>query len=346
MRVTYGRCVSSWPEFIFPPLSLDASTFSRVLMLTASIAPLHRFDADLADHQLVAFNVGHDHAFYGLWAPRADANDAFVARVAMYSPRRYRAIAVHDGVRCLDIVIDDSSFDLHDLQPLGEDLLVISARSQRHENGEAVANGRIYNADGCFKQAIVLGDGIGALQTGGDGTIWAGYFDEGVIGNNGWTQPLGASGLVAWNRDGEAVYRYSPPASTDMMTDCYAVNVADDATWCYYYTQFPLVRIQNGLETGVWKPAVQGSHGFAVGDGYALFGGGYADYDHIQLFALHDDGGTERVASFTLTDERGRRLPGHNLVGRGQSLYFRNDEAIYRFDISTALRLAREDLPR
>ncbi len=310
-------------------------------MLTASIAPLHRFDEDLADHQLVAFNVGHDHSFYGLWAPHADANDAFAAR-AMDTPRRYRAIAVRDGARCLDIAIDDAPFDLHDLQSLGEDLLVVSARSQRRSGGEADANGRIYGSDGACKRAIVLGDGIGALQTGGDGTIWTGYFDEGVIGNNGWTQPLGASGLVAWNRDGEAVYRYSPPAGTDRMTDCYAVNVADDATWCYYYTQFPLVRIENGRETGVWKPAVQGSHGFAVGGGYALFGGGYADYDHIQLFALHDDGGSERIASFALTDEHGRRLPGHNLVGRGQSLYLRNDDAIYRFDIGTALRHMRE----
>ncbi len=311
-------------------------------MIEAALAALYRHDADLAEHRLIALNVGPDDTLYGLWAPRSDADDGLAARRGPQHPRRYLATVVRAGVRMLAVAIDDAPFDLHDLQPLGDDLLLISARSQRHENGEAEANGRIYGADGRFKHAIMLGDGIGALQTSGDGTIWAGYFDEGVIGNNGWTQPLGASGLVAWNRDGEAVYHYSPPAGTDMMTDCYAINVADDATWCYYYTQFPLVRIEHGRETGVWKPAVQGSHGFAVGGGYALFGGGYADYDHIQLFALRDAGSSERVASFALTDEHGRRLPGHNVVGRGQSLYLRNDDAIYRFDIGTALRLMQE----
>jgi hypothetical protein len=323
-------------------------------MIQTALIPLHRFDADLSEHRLIASNIGYDHALYGLWAPRLDADDTFKLRTQR-SPRRYRATAIRDGIRTLDIAIDDAPFDLHDIQSLGEDLLLISARSQRRDSGDADANGRIYGADGRFKRAILLGDGIGALQTARDGAIWTGYFDEGVIGNREWTTPLGATGLVAWRVVGDAVdgstdtgsealYRYSPPAGTEAMTDCYAINVADDATWCYYYTGFPLVRIEDGRESGVWKPSVQGSHGFAVGDGYALFGGGYGDYDHIQLFALHDDGRSERIASFAPTDEHGRRLPGHNIIGRGHSLYFRSEEAIYRFDIGTALRLAREHL--
>ncbi|TXI45554.1 MAG: hypothetical protein E6Q50_16015 [Lysobacter sp.] len=304
-----------------------------------------RFDADFADWRLIAFNVGPDGALFGLWVPRIDdrndRHDASRTRTAG-GARRYRVVSQRECVRALDLVVDDAPMELHDAQPLGEDVLLVGGRCRRFANGNAEANGRIYGADGAFRRAIVLGDGIGAVQTARDGRIWTGYFDEGVIGNLGWTSPLGASGLVGWDDDGAIRYRYSPPAGTDAILDCYAINVADDAVWCYYYTDFPLVRIEHGRETGVWRPEVRGAHGFAVGAGYALFGGGYGDYDRIRLIALKDDGRCETLADFALEDERGRRLPGHHCVGRGQSLYFRNDEAIHRFDIGTALRLVRE----
>ncbi|MBP6749356.1 MAG: hypothetical protein KA144_06930 [Xanthomonadaceae bacterium] len=310
--------------------------------LTYAPPAVQRFDADLGDWRLIAFNIGPDRALFGLWVPRVDETGDGLPSRAPQARRRYRVVSHHDSVRTLDLAIDDAPLDLHDAQPLGDDVLLIGGRSRRHANGDAEANGRLYGADGAFRRAIVLGDGIGTVQTARDGTIWTGYFDEGVFGNLGWTEPLGASGLVAWGDDGAIRYRYSPPASTDAIVDCYAINVADDATWCYYYTDFPLVRIEHGRETGVWRPEVRGAHGFAVGAGYALFGGGYGDYDRIRLIALKDDGRCETLADFALEDERGRRLPGHHCVGRGQSLYFRNDEAIHRFDIGTALRLVRE----
>ena len=75
--------------------------------------------------------------------------------------------------------------------------LVVGARCRWAESGpelNALAidqNGRIYRR-GC------LGDGIQHLQVAGDGTIWVGYFDEGVFGNMGWgspgPEPLGAGG--------------------------------------------------------------------------------------------------------------------------------------------------------
>lgn len=313
--------------------------------LTYAPPVVQRFDAGFADWRLIAFNVGPDGALFGLWVPRLDdrndRDDASHTRTAD-GARRYRVVSQRDGVRTLDLIVDDAPMELHDAQPLGDDVLLVGGRCRRFANGDAEANGRIYGADGAFRRAIVLGDGIGTMQTARDGRIWTGYFDEGVIGNFGWTRPLGASGLVAWDADGTAQYRYSPPAGTDAIVDCYAINVADDAVWCYPYTDFPLVRIENGRETGVWRPDVRGSHGFAIGGGYALFGGGYGDYDRIRLIALREDGHCETLADFALEDERGRRLPGHHCVGRGQSLYLRSDEAIHRFDIGTALRWVRE----
>lgn len=321
---------------------MTSSRRAPIPSLTYAPPAAQRFDADLGDWRLIAFNVGPDRALFGLWVPRIDESDDGLPSRIPQTRRRYRVVSHRDGVRTLDLAIDDAPLALHDAQPLGDDVLLVCGRCRRFPNGETEANGRIYGIDGAFRRAIVLGDGIGTVQAARDGTIWAGYFDEGVIGNRGWRTPLGASGLVGWDGDGAIRYRYSPPAGTDAILDCHAINVADDATWCYYYTDFPLVRIEHGRETGVWRPEVRGAHGFAVGSGYALFGGGYGDYDRIRLIALQDDGRCETLADFTLEDERGRRLPGHHCVGRGQSLYFRNDEAIHRFDIGTALRLVRE----
>jgi hypothetical protein len=66
--------------------------------------------------------------------------------------------------------------------------LVVGARCRWTEpspelNALAIdQNGRILRR-GC------LGDGIKHLQVAADGTIWAGYFDEGVFGNFGWGGP-------------------------------------------------------------------------------------------------------------------------------------------------------------
>lgn len=38
-----------------------------------------------------------------------------------------------------------------------------------------------------------------------DGRIVTSYFDEGIFGNFGWDQPLGASGLVVWDEQGRVL---------------------------------------------------------------------------------------------------------------------------------------------
>ena len=60
-------------------------------------------------------------------------------------------------------------------------------------------NGRIYTNKGKFVRDILLGDGIQTVQATSEGVIWTSYFDEGIFGNYGWDNPLGSSGLVAWD---------------------------------------------------------------------------------------------------------------------------------------------------
>lgn len=82
-----------------------------------------------------------------------------------------------------------------------------------------------------------FGDGINDVIVLSDGRIVTSYFDEGVFGNYGWEQPLGASGLVVWSKDGSAVWE-----ADRGICDCYAMNIDDsERLWYYYYTEFELV---------------------------------------------------------------------------------------------------------
>jgi hypothetical protein len=126
------------------------------------------------------------------------------------------------------------------------------------------------------------------------------------------------------------------------MCDCYALNVAADTdVWCYYYTEFPLVRIRGRQIDGVWKTRLAGSHAFAVSDGHALFSGEYNEQDVYHLLELGADGGVEKLAKIRLADERGNRLAGEHVVGRGDTLHVLDGLRLYKIDVATAINAVK-----
>ncbi|WP_440117757.1 hypothetical protein [Paenibacillus sp. QZ-Y1] len=78
--------------------------------------------------------------------------------------------------------------------------------------------------DGNTIREFLLGDGIQSVQVTKNGTIWTSYFDEGVFGNNGWSNPIGSQGLVAWDEHGNKLYE---DHAADI-ADCYALNVVNE----------------------------------------------------------------------------------------------------------------------
>jgi hypothetical protein len=152
--------------------------------------------------------------------------------------------------------------------------LVVGARCTWTQSGpelNALAidqNGRIFRR-GC------LGDGIAHLQVAGDGTIWAGYFDEGVFGNMGWggpgPAPLGAGGIVAWSPGFEKIWELDPEEG--LVADCYTLNVAPGEVLACPYTDFPVVRIRDQQKTVTATSGVSGPAGIiASGDQVAIIG--------------------------------------------------------------------------
>jgi hypothetical protein len=296
------------------------------------------------ERNVVGFNVGPRGEVYLVLALEPldyrteDNGFATFPKTVPRSPQRYRVLAIREGDVELDLVIDHEPFNIHDIQPLADDLLLVCARSTYRGPNDFDLNGRVYSRDGTFVREFLLGDGIAAIQATTRGELWASYFDEGIFGNYGWRNPVGAAGLVAWSDKGEKLYDYEADGSLGAMSDCYALNVAtDEDVWCYYYTDFPLVQLREKRIASTWKVPVAGSHAFAVAPGHALFAGGYEDRDTFQLVRLGLDGVVTQIGQFELKDEGDATVKAERTIGRGGSLYVLSEGILYVIAIDDVL---------
>lgn len=154
----------------------------------------------------------------------------------------------------------------------GGETLIVAPRCRRRSAEDIENNAAVFAPDGTIARRFCLGDGIEDVQVSTKGDLWVSYFDEGVIGNRGWKHPMGANGLVRFNSHGERQWGFTP----EVILDCYALNVAADCVWAYYYTEFELARIdaEGGIER--WPTAIRGARAVAVGAHAVFFAGGYA----------------------------------------------------------------------
>jgi hypothetical protein len=102
-------------------------------------------------------------------------------------------IVIHNGRQVVRrVAVGELQIAHPHLQPLPrEDVLVVGARCFRFQDGSAEQNARVYSAEGELLREFVLGDGIQDLQVTSTGHIWVSYFDEGIFGNYGWSEPIG-----------------------------------------------------------------------------------------------------------------------------------------------------------
>jgi hypothetical protein len=311
-------------------------------MLTLS--PIVQLNSVVTHGNRVAFNVGPDGRVYVVVALKPldyrieDPGWASFAKTMPETPQNYRIIAFQDHQIVLDLNIEEEKFNIHDVQPLPDDQILLACfRSNYRSPTDIEKNGRIYHQSGELSREILLGDGIQVMQTTADGMIWTGFMDEGIFGNFGWDQPMGASGLVAWSAAGDKIYDFQPTDDLDSICDCYALNVASDSdVWLYYYTEFPLVHLHEQKIQSVWEMPIAGSDGFAVSGDRALFRGDYDDPDTYHLFALNDNDEVELLQQFQLADETGQKMTAERVVSRGSSLYILSNESVYQVDVASA----------
>ena len=85
------------------------------------------------------------------------------------------------------------------LQPLGDEYLIVGIRCHNLPEGPEL-NAMVFDEKGCMIREFCLGDGITDVLTIPEKKIITGYFDEGILGNFGWNNPIGSCGMIEWDR--------------------------------------------------------------------------------------------------------------------------------------------------
>jgi hypothetical protein len=288
---------------------------------------------------LVAFNVGPDGEVFIVYAMKPTDYQfsqglAIFPKIFGEAPQVYRILKIRDATVVMDMCIENEKFNIHDVQPMADKLLLASARSEYRGSNDFDLNGRAYSRDGVLVSEILLGDGVQSIQATRSGEIWVSYFDEGVLGNFGWDKPFGASGLLALDHSGQTIYQFEPNGKLDHIVDCYALNVATDSdVWCYYYTDFPLVQIQNKKIVASWNVPVSGSSAFAIDGDLVLFAGGYDHRKEFEVVRLNSDGTAKLLRRLSLRDAKGAIVVPERIVGRGAQLFVLSGESLYEIKL-------------
>lgn len=208
----------------------NAFDFSRMI---------HEFS--LESFKLISFSIGSDDAVYFHFerddpdtcdTAESETSPDVTLRVIIMSVDWTSGEVIH--TECFDLGKQGANF--HYCQPLGEDLLLLGARSQYYGNGRGEENALLITKKGELIRKFCLGDGIGKCLVNDKREIITAYFDEGVFGNYGWNinNTLGSAGLVVWNEFGQKIWENS----RFQICDCYAMTVDLTGTiWFSYYSE-------------------------------------------------------------------------------------------------------------
>lgn len=270
--------------------------------------------APTPDAELVAVSIGPASQALALWAD--DSN------------RRLVTTQVGGEVAAVVPIRDSIEVRYPRLQPLPDGHILIA--DSRWRSGSP-ANAWVYSGDGTLLTAGGLGDAIEHLLVDANGEVWVGYFDEGVFGGYKHSD----HGLARFTTDLQATWTYPFDAEFGDISDCYVLNVDGEVAWAYYYTNFPIVRIEQDV-IGGWATNVAGAKGLLVRDTTVALVGTYDNPHQVTRGSLLSDGRFEEGATGELNTEsrdfesvRGRQA----WFCRGASLHVFVEQRRYRADL-------------
>jgi hypothetical protein len=254
------------------------------------------------------------HAEFERWRDQAQRGDTLARRPDLWDGR-LRLTAFDGSTECDAIEVPACGWQKVDRLPDGR-WLVAAARAAPDEN-----NARLYAADGVPGATFAMGDGIAHIQCAADGTIWVGYFDEGVFSgpmeDGSW--PISSSGIARFGPDGRVLWKFNDQERAGLsIDDCYALTLDGSTPWCCPYTDFPIVQIERDTVKR-WRNKVAGAKALAVEGDLVLLAGGYrGQSERIALLRLGDDQAHQIGEwQFEQLDRNAARL----LQGRGETLH-------------------------
>ncbi|MDQ0114525.1 hypothetical protein [Paenibacillus harenae] len=250
-------------------------------------------------------------------------------RAAINKTYTYKVLIVEDE-RIEEAVIPRQHFHYHYVQPLQNHLLLVGARCSYYRTGKYDLNAKVYDYEGNSVREFLLGDGIQSVQVTEKGTIWTSYFDEGVFGNYGWDDPIGASGLLAWDEHGNKIYENR---AADI-ADCYALNVVNEKEiWFYYYTDFSLGCISSGprqAKVNFMNPEISGSSGFSTDGYHFLFDAGYGKHGTFILKKNEKPGSLTKGHKIRFANGQANPIKPDSQDFRKNRVLFREGNLLYQ----------------
>lgn len=295
------------------------------------LQPLVDIATYMEGFEIVSSSLGGNGCIYVLLIDKIPEREkGMFVQTSLHQFHTYKILIINQ-LQIQELILTEK-FNYHYLQPLGENrLLLVGARAKKYQNRDAGRdcdyNAKVYDFSGNIITEFCLGDGIQDVQVTAEGTIWTSYFDEGVYGNYGWDEPIGASGLIAWDEQGNKKFE-NKVASID---DCYALNVvSENEVWFYYYTDFKLGYIQGGTDQPqitFMDPHISGSSGFCTDGDHFLFDAGYRKHGTYILKKLGKSGNLVDKQSVKFINESGEKLflsslrKNQLLLNQGNRLY-------------------------
>lgn len=229
----------------------------------------------------------------------------------------------------------------HGYRAMGEDCGLLFNVRCHYNNGEVEKNGIIYDlTHKKILRGITLGDGIASVKTSPSHKIWCTFFDEGIYGNFGWggkVEPLGHSGLVAFDEYGKKLYDYPLPYANGekvpgynypLVDECYVLNVIDEDAWVCP-AEGNIIRVSENKTIEWWNipESVHGAHA-AIQNRQALF----CCDKKLYLVALENDHKSSIVREFAYAQIPGR-WKWEWCIGVRDSIYLFGGTSVYRIGI-------------
>lgn len=208
--------------------------------------------------------------------PPAETEDAY----------EYKVVHLQNGHKRV-LRLPNEKWNYHMVQPIdGNQLMLVGARSVYHNDNWIDENARVFDWDGQQIRSFCLGDGIEFVYVTGDSRIWTGYFDEGVYGNYGWDDPIGSTGMVGWDHDGNIL---ATQTGEPHIGECSALNIAaDEEIW--FLTGFAdVIGVRKNGATEYYRTDTPGFSAFAVnGDTMIVYREYFGKHSFFRLARSRD----------------------------------------------------------
>jgi hypothetical protein len=299
------------------------------------LQPWFDLRSHLEGYEPATVTLAHDNSLLILAAkPPRDLHEhkgiGIFPKIHPHLPSEFLLIR-YDGNNTSKIFLHSQNWNYHHAQVLPNDeLLLVCSRSMYRKPDDFDLNGQVFASDGIHRRSFLIGDGVQEIQSTADGCIWISFFDEGIYGNYGWQNPIGASGLIRMDQFGKIQYQFVPPEGLGPIDDCYALNVASpNDTWLYYYSDFPLVRVVDNQVVDFWRCPVHGAKAFCVARDYIVMQGGYDEPNVIHCLRQSNRRRLKHVASYNLIDEDNLLMKSPSMTGRGPYLLITNNSRCY-----------------